>query len=113
MWTTAAPASAAPGAASAISSGDLGRYGVCSGVVRLPVTAQVMKTFSLGARIVLLRSECSTAIDDDGGASRECQLGRTGEDDRSDVLWEPDSLEWCCSSDFFIELGTAARNERR
>ena len=50
-WTTAAPASAAPSADSAISSGVIGRWGVWSGVVRLPVTAQVTTTLARGGRI--------------------------------------------------------------
>ena len=41
---TAAPASAAPIAASAISSGVTGRYGDIEGVWIEPVTAQVMMT---------------------------------------------------------------------
>ena len=43
-WTTAAPASAAPIAASAISSGVIGRCGDIEGVWIAPVTAQVMMT---------------------------------------------------------------------
>ena len=38
----AAPASAASSADVAICSGVIGRYGDCSGLVRLPVMAQVM-----------------------------------------------------------------------
>jgi hypothetical protein len=41
----AAPAFAAPMAASAISSGVIGRYGDMVGVWIAPVTAQVMMTF--------------------------------------------------------------------
>jgi hypothetical protein len=41
MWTTAAPASAAPRQESAICFGVIGKYGVISGLVKLPVTAQV------------------------------------------------------------------------
>jgi hypothetical protein len=52
MWTMAAPASAAPNADSAICSGMIGKCGVCSGLVRLPVMAQVMKIFGRGARMV-------------------------------------------------------------
>ena len=43
-WTTAAPASAAPMAASAISCGVTGRCGDIEGVWIEPVTAQVMMT---------------------------------------------------------------------
>src|SRR3954447_13686425 len=43
-WTMAAPASAAPIAASAISSGVTGRCGDMDGVWMAPVTAQVMMT---------------------------------------------------------------------
>src|SRR5690606_9002994 len=43
-WTMAAPASAAPMAASAISSGVTGRAGDIEGVWMAPVTAQVMMT---------------------------------------------------------------------
>src|ERR1700712_2225003 len=43
-WMTAAPASAAPTAASAISSGVIGRCGDMLGVWIAPVTAQVMMT---------------------------------------------------------------------
>ena len=43
-WITAAPASAAPTAASAISSGVIGRCGDMLGVWIAPVTAQVMMT---------------------------------------------------------------------
>ena len=43
-WTIAAPASAAPMAASAISSGVTGRCGDMLGVWMAPVTAQVMMT---------------------------------------------------------------------
>ncbi len=46
----AAPASAASSAESAICLGVIGRCGVWSGVVRLPVMAQVMKTLGSGAR---------------------------------------------------------------
>src|SRR4051794_16547666 len=42
MWAMAAPASAASSADVAICSGVIGRYGDCSGLVRLPVMAQVM-----------------------------------------------------------------------
>ena len=55
IWTMAAPASAAPRQASAISSGEIGRWGVCSGRVRLPVTAQVMKILSRGFCMALLK----------------------------------------------------------
>src|SRR3712207_1489859 len=44
MWTMAAPASAAPTAASAISCGDTGRYFDIDGVWMAPVTALVMIT---------------------------------------------------------------------
>src|SRR6478609_11523354 len=44
MWTTAAPASAAPIAASAISDAETGRYFDIEGVWLAPVTAQVMMT---------------------------------------------------------------------
>ncbi len=50
-WTTAAPASAAPMAASAISSAVIGRCGDIDGVWIEPVTAQVMMTlraFAMG-----------------------------------------------------------------
>src|SRR5688572_3731504 len=53
-WTTAAPASAAPIAPSAISSGVMGRYGDIEGVWIAPVTAQVMMTFRDSAISVLL-----------------------------------------------------------
>ena len=43
-WTIAAPASAAPTAALAISSGVTGRCGDIDGVWIEPVTAQVMMT---------------------------------------------------------------------
>jgi hypothetical protein len=43
-WRIAAPASAAPIAASAISSGVTGRWGDMDGVWIEPVTAQVMMT---------------------------------------------------------------------
>ena len=46
MWAIAAPAWAASIAAVAICSGVIGRPGCCSGLVRLPVTAQVMMTWS-------------------------------------------------------------------
>ena len=46
-WTIAAPASAAPIAASAISSGVTGRCGDIEGVWIAPVTAQVMMTLPL------------------------------------------------------------------
>src|SRR5215216_5801072 len=57
--TIAAPASAAPMAASAISSGVIGRYGDIDGVWIAPVTAQVMMTFrAMGAlRAVSRRTE--------------------------------------------------------
>src|SRR4051812_34388589 len=45
-WTMAAPASAAPTAASAISSGVTGRCGDMEGVWIAPVTAQVIMTLS-------------------------------------------------------------------
>src|SRR5579862_25013 len=45
-WTMAAPASAAPIAASAISLAVIGRYGDIVGVWIDPVTAQVIMTFS-------------------------------------------------------------------
>ena len=48
-WTIAAPASAAPTAASAISSGVTGRCGDIEGVWMAPVTAQVMMTLRLSA----------------------------------------------------------------
>ena len=44
-WMIAAPASAAPIAAAAISDGVIGRCGVIVGVWIEPVTAQVMITF--------------------------------------------------------------------
>jgi hypothetical protein len=47
--TIAAPASAAPTAASAISSGVMGRCGDIDGVWIDPVTAQVMMTFRASA----------------------------------------------------------------
>ena len=53
-WMIAAPASAAPIAASAISDGVIGRCGVIVGVWIEPVTAQVMMTF-WPAAIFLLR----------------------------------------------------------
>ena len=43
-WTMAAPASAAPMAASAICSGVTGKYGDIDGVWIAPVTAQLMMT---------------------------------------------------------------------
>src|SRR6185312_8251099 len=46
-WTTAAPASAAPNAASAISCAVTGRCGDIDGVWIAPVTAQVMITLLL------------------------------------------------------------------
>src|SRR3954452_3860062 len=48
-WTIAAPASAAPTAASAICSGVTGRCGDMEGVWMAPVTAQVMMTLRLSA----------------------------------------------------------------
>ena len=48
-WTTAAPAFAAPIAASAISSGEIGRCGDIEGVWIAPVTAQVMMTLRCAA----------------------------------------------------------------
>src|SRR4051812_10597186 len=50
--TIAAPAFAAPIAASAISSGVIGRYGDMLGVWIDPVTAQVMMTLPCAAAIV-------------------------------------------------------------
>src|SRR5436190_1241386 len=50
----AAPACAAPTAASAISCGVIGRYGDIVGVWIEPVTAQVMMTFLVSAMVVLL-----------------------------------------------------------
>ena len=49
MCTIAAPASAAPMAASAISSGETGRYGDMDGVWMAPVTALVMMTLRAAA----------------------------------------------------------------
>ena len=46
-WTIAAPASAAPMAASAISCAVIGRCGDIEGVWIAPVTAQVMMTLPL------------------------------------------------------------------
>ena len=46
MWAIAAPAFAASIAAAAICAGVIGRPGCCSGLVMLPVTAQVMMTLS-------------------------------------------------------------------
>src|SRR5271165_7285367 len=48
-WTIAAPASAAPIAASAISSAVTGKWGDIDGVWIAPVTAQVMMTLLLEA----------------------------------------------------------------
>jgi len=48
-WIIAAPASAAPTAASTISSGVIGKWGDIEGVWIAPVTAQVMITLPLGA----------------------------------------------------------------
>ena len=48
-WTMAAPASAAPMAASAISAAVTGRCGDIEGVWMEPVTAQVMMTLRLKA----------------------------------------------------------------
>src|SRR5258705_12744827 len=81
----AAPASAAPRQASAICSGVIGRCGVCSGVVRLPVTAQVMKILSRGSRI-MEPSEGSAAVDRNGRAGRECEMGGAGENGRGNVV---------------------------
>ena len=53
--TTAAPASAAPSAASAISCGVIGRCGDIDGVWIAPVTAQVMMTLFLAATVSLPR----------------------------------------------------------
>jgi hypothetical protein len=50
-WTMAAPASAAPTAASAISSGVTGRWGDMEGVWIAPVIAQLMMTFRLAAMV--------------------------------------------------------------
>ncbi len=48
MWTIEAPAPAASIAASAICAGVIGRPGCWSGLVMLPVTAQLMMTLSTG-----------------------------------------------------------------
>jgi hypothetical protein len=54
MWTMAAPASAAPMAASAISSALTGRWGDIDGVWMAPVTAEVMMTLRLRDMMMLL-----------------------------------------------------------
>ncbi|MQM39968.1 hypothetical protein KBTX_04009 [wastewater metagenome] len=50
-WSTAAPASAAPMACSAICSGVTGRYSLMVGVCTEPVTAQVMMTLRVTRRL--------------------------------------------------------------
>src|ERR1043165_9208076 len=60
--TMAAPASAAAIAASAISSGVIGRYGDMVGVWIEPVTAHVMMTLPCAAAIVLDHLEGSQDI---------------------------------------------------
>ena len=56
MWAIAAPALAASIAAAAICSGVIGSPGCCSGLVMLPVTAQVMMVFS-----AMSPTSCSTS----------------------------------------------------
>src|ERR1044071_1145628 len=58
--TIAAPACAAPSAASAISSGVMGRYGDMLGVWIEPVTAHVMMTLPCAAAIAWLPGEIAT-----------------------------------------------------
>ena len=47
MWAIAAPDAAASSAEVAISPGEIGKCGVCSGRVRLPVIAHVKMTFRM------------------------------------------------------------------
>src|SRR6266446_10366519 len=110
MCTMAAPASAAPRQAPAICSGVIGRYGVCSGVVRLPVTAQVMKILSRGSRI-MEPSEGPAAIDHNGRAGRECEMGGAGENGRSNVVRCGDPLQRCGGSRPSVEIRAASGDE--
>src|SRR6202051_3759668 len=67
-WTMAAPASAAPMAASAISWAVIGRYGDIEGVWIAPVTAHVMITLRGFAMRFL--SRCSDGFDLENGLVR-------------------------------------------
>src|SRR5258706_15114684 len=83
MCTAAAPASAAARHSLAMCSGLMGRCGVWSGLVMLPVTAQVMKVFSM----VFL--ERAAAVDDEDLPGGEGKRGRAGLDRRGDVVGKP------------------------
>ena len=60
-WTIAAPASAAPIAASAISFGVIGRCGDIDGVWIEPVTAQVTMTLRAGMGVTVRAKSDATA----------------------------------------------------
>src|SRR5690606_25325816 len=74
-WMIDAPASAAPTAASTISLGVTGRYGLMVGVWIEPVTAQVMMTFLSPDIASLLRENQVRA----SGGQRETVFGPPAE----------------------------------
>src|SRR5436309_2899297 len=110
MCTMAAPASAASRLAVAICSGVIGRPGCCSGLVRLPVTAQVMMTFGcMWFSFGLL--EMPATVDLDHGSGGEAQRGRARFDGGRDVFRGAEPLEWCGGGCLVIPGRIATRDE--
>jgi len=62
MWTIDAPACQASMADWAISSGVMGMYGAMSRIMRLPVMAAVMMTFSIRGPLIVLGVDDSNRL---------------------------------------------------
>src|SRR3954468_7278381 len=104
MWTAAAPSSAAPRHSLAMCSGVMGRCGVCSGLVRLPVTAQVMKVLAF----IMGLLEGAPAVDHEDLAGGEAKGGGARLDGGGHVVGGADALEGRGGGGLRVEVGAAS-----
>src|SRR5690348_10468869 len=92
----------------------MGRCGVCSGLTRLPVTAQVMTVlWAKGSGSGIMLSEVAATVDDEARAGDETKGGGEGLDGGGDVIGLADALERRALRRLGVEIGAASGHETR